>query len=120
MYLSSVWASSLARDFRVFVTRNKRSEIEEAIVSSRNYFADGGLVGNGMVHGDRNSVSGNISRRLCWWVDLGGENGDSLLIGGKLVHPLGKSSREVGFLLMGIMEVVRCCSEGSRRCSLFG
>ena len=54
--------------------------MEEVIVSSHNYFADGGLVGEGMAHSDRNGASGNMSRRLCWWADLGGENGDSLLI----------------------------------------
>jgi len=43
VYLSSVWASSLARDYhRVFVARNKRSEIEEVIVSFHNYLAYGG------------------------------------------------------------------------------
>ena len=107
----------MVRDYhRVFVARSKRSEIEEVIVNSHNYFADGGLVGKGMAHSYRNGVSGNMSRRLCWWAELGGEKGDSLLIGGKMVHPLGKSSREVGFLLMGIMEAVRCCLGGLRYC----
>ena len=41
VYLSSVWASSLARDYhRVFVA-NKRSKIEEVIVSYHNYLAYG-------------------------------------------------------------------------------
>ena len=54
-----------------------------------------------MVHSHWNGVSGNISRQLCWWADLGGENGDSLLTGGKMVYPLGKSPREAGFLFSG-------------------
>ena len=54
-----------------------------------------------MVRSDRNGVSGNMSRRLYWWADLGGENGDSLLIGGKMVYSLGKNSREVELLFNG-------------------
>ena len=56
-----------------------------------------------MIRSDWNGVSGNMSRQLCGWADLGGENGDtsSLLAGGKMVHPLGKSPQEAGFLFSG-------------------
>ena len=62
-----------------------------------------GLVGGGVIYSDWDGVSGNMSRHLCWWVDLGGENGDtgSLLTGGKMVHLLGKSLQEAGFLFNG-------------------
>jgi len=33
-----------------------------------------------------------------------------------MVHPLGKSSREVGFLFNGDYGSVRCCSAGSEYC----
>ena len=65
-----------------------------------------------MVHSDWNGVNGNMSRRLCWWADLGGKYSDSLLIGGKMVHRFVKGSREVGFLLNGDYGRVRCCSAG--------
>ena len=42
-----------------------------------------------------------MPRQLCWWADLGGENGDSLLTGGKMTHPLSKSPQEAEFLLSG-------------------
>ena len=69
-----------------------------------------------MAHSDRNGVSGNMSRRLYWWAGPRGENGDSLLIGGKMCIHLVKIRGKWGFFLTGVMEAVRCCLGGSRYC----
>ena len=40
-------------------------------------------------------------RQLCWWASLRGEYSDSLLINGRMAHPLNKNPREARFLFSG-------------------